>query len=179
VDEQYANLLTRIIGFQLVSDSDPFYSRLSLNEKLLKSRELNDEAVTGLGWDGMTGEKPKGIGMTGEKPTGDDVQVVQELMAESSNTGIIRSKRTRPSHLGSLQTVVIWNKSQLNVLLVRPTKVVLDSDFGCGKTLLMKSFALQLANWLDQDSSSSEVEVYFVSLSAARTQVICSESDLF
>jgi hypothetical protein len=46
-DEQYENLLTRIIGSLLVSNSDPFFSRLSLNEKLSKSRKLNEEAVVG------------------------------------------------------------------------------------------------------------------------------------
>jgi hypothetical protein len=89
VDEQYANLLTRIIGFQLVSDADPFFSRLSLNEKLYKSRMENDEAVTG-----------QRTGMTGEMPTEDDVQVMQELMmAQSSSSGIIDKKRM-PGRVG-------------------------------------------------------------------------------
>jgi predicted ATPase len=62
--------------------------------------------------------------------------------------------------------VVLWNPDQLSVLLDRPLKVVLDAGFGCGKTLLMKSFARQLAN-----CASNKAAVIFVSLSAARTQV--------
>jgi hypothetical protein len=157
-DEQYENLLTRIIGSLLVSNSDPFFSRLSLNEKLSKSRKLNEEAVVGC--------RTAGIGMTGEKPTRDDVHVIHDLLA-GSLTNVIQSNH----HLGSLKTVVIWNKSQLNVLLARPNKVVLDSDFGCGKTLLMKSMATHLAVWLNQYNSSPKVDVIFASVSAARSQV--------
>jgi predicted ATPase len=106
--------------------------------------------------------------MTSEHPTKEDGLVVQETLIKSYNTIIERGK---PGHLGSLQTVAIWNKAQLSLLVARPNKVVLDSDFGCGKTLLMKSFAIQVANRLDLLISSSEVDVIFVSVSAARTQV--------
>jgi hypothetical protein len=51
-------------------------------------------------------------------------------------------------------------------------KVILDADFGCGKTLLLKSFALYLAASLkEKKEKGAATQVFFVSLSAAPSQV--------
>ena len=161
VDEQYGTLLTRIIGFLLVSDCEPPFSRLPLVQRLEKSRELNEEAVVGL--------RKDGVGVTSETPGKDDVNIF------TPDDAHINSKR--PGHLGSLRTVVLWSREQLSVLLSGQKKIILDADFVCGKTLLLKSFAMHLANNLQwqtsQETSRPEerVDIIFLSVSAARTQV--------
>jgi hypothetical protein len=51
-------------------------------------------------------------------------------------------------HLSSMQTVFLWNKEQLNAMRSGQRRVILDSEFGCGKTFILKSFALHLARHL-------------------------------
>jgi MoxR-like ATPase len=47
-----------------------------------------------------------------------------------------------------MQTVFLWNKDQLNAMRSGQRRVILDSEFGCGKTFILKSFALHLARHL-------------------------------
>jgi hypothetical protein len=152
VDEQYENLLTRIVGFLLVSDCQPPSSELPLAKRLQRSRALNAAAIVG--------PSAAQQGATAERVQPDDVAAVTEIVDA-------RKVAYRPSYLGSLRTVVLWNRDQLSVLQSNHTSksVVFDADFGCGKTLLLKSFALHLAQ------KNETAEIFFVSLSAARTQV--------
>jgi hypothetical protein len=189
VDDEYRNLLTRIIGFLLVSDCEPPFSKfhkLPLCERMQESRALNEEAVSG-----KTGS---GAGVTSEYPGRADVDVFKESAEEGHSVqqnvtkkgkAVKQSKKDKkkiwPSHLGSLRTVVLWNRSQVSVLLSGKKKLILDADFGCGKTLLLKSFALHLAkSWEGQPCSEyafdEKVNIVFLSVSAARTQVTCFQS---
>jgi hypothetical protein len=145
-------------------------------------RKLNDEAVVG--------KKTVGEGVTSEQPQRDDISIFEEIVFEeknlamampyqnsSNNVPLDKKKRNeKPSHLGSLRTVVLWNKAQVSTLLSGRKKVILDADFGCGKTLLLKSCALHLQNSLREqrsqyDTFNESTDIVFVSLSSARTQV--------
>jgi len=181
VDDQYSNLLTRIIGFLLVSDCEPPFSKLLKlphDKRLQKSRAFNEEAVSG-----------KLVGVNSEHPGKDDIAIFSESAHDGSileqkavqkgrDNKLTKTdkKKDWPSHLGSLRTVVLWSKLQVSVLLSGKKKLILDADFGCGKTLLLKSFALHLAKCLSKDPCQEEafganVNIIFLSVSAARTQV--------
>ncbi len=149
VDQQYKNFLTRIIGFLLVSDCQPPFSKFSLDERLQQTRLANEMAVVG--------QRDQGQGVSSEQPYTEDVNVFKE----------ISNRASKPTHLGSLKTVVLWNRDQLSVLLSGVKKIILNADFGCGKTLLLKSYALHLAN----KEGPEKREIIFVSVTAARTQV--------
>jgi hypothetical protein len=152
VDQQYKNFLTRIIGFLLVSDCQPPFTKFSLDERLQQTRLANEMAVVG--------QRDQGQGVSSEQPYTEDVNEFKE----NSNRGNPGSK---PTHLGSLKTVVLWNRDQLGVLLSGVKKIILNADFGCGKTLLLKSYALHLAG----KEGPEKREIFFVSVTAARTQV--------
>jgi hypothetical protein len=161
-DHQFDNFICRTVGFLLVSESEPPYTKLPLVQRKQISRALNEEAVVG-----------QALGLTSERPFPEDVEVLRGKHKEESASSPGRSKKKkigeRASHLSSLRTVVLWNRGQLNALQGGEKRVILDSDFGCGKTLLLKSVALQLA----QNIKSGRTEdIFFISASAARTQVI-------
>jgi hypothetical protein len=152
VDQQYKNILTRIIGFLLVSDCQPPFTKFSLDERLQQTRLANEMAVVG--------QRDQGQGVSSEQPYTEDVNVFKE---NSNRVNPV----SKPTHLGSLKTVVLWNRDQLSVLLSGVKKIILNADFGCGKTLLLKSYALHLANKEEPEKR----EIIFVSVTAARTQV--------
>ena len=185
VNTQYSNLLTRIIGFLLISDCEPPISKihkLHREKRMQQIRKLNDEAVVG--------KKTVGEGVTSEQPQRDDISIFEEIVFEKKNSAMAmpyqnsnnnvsldkKKRNEKPSHLGSLRTVVLWNKAQVSTLLSGRKKVILDADFGCGKTLLLKSCALHLQNSLREQCSQYDpfnecADIVFVSLSSARTQV--------
>jgi hypothetical protein len=166
-DHQYANLVTRIVGFLLVSESEPPYTKLPLVHRMQASREMNEQAIIG-----------KALGLTTERPLLEDVEVLrakseEEGISSPSNTKKKKKKASEKppqSHLSSLRTVVLWNKRQLNALQGGEKRMILDSDFGCGKTLLLKSAALQLAQEIKL-GEKKDVPIFFISASAARSQV--------
>jgi hypothetical protein len=161
VDHQYENLLTRIVGFLLVSESEPPYTKLPLVRRKQVTRELNEEAVVGTAG-----------GLTSEVPLPEDVEVLRgEAGGEAPAAASLKKKKApceRASHLSSLRTVVLWNRGQLSALQGGKKRLILDSDYGCGKTLLLKSAALQLAQKM---KSGQKGDIFFISTSAARTQV--------
>jgi hypothetical protein len=161
VDHQYENLLCRKIGSLLVSESEPPYTKLSLEHRMQKSREMNEQAIIG-----------EALGLTTERPLLDDVEVLRRNFNEEtpspSNTKKDKKKASKKIHLSSLRTVVLWNKDQLNALQGGKKRIIFDSDFGCGKTLLLKSAALKLAA---TNTSGTKQDIFFISASAARSQV--------
>ena len=170
MDEQYENLLTRIIGFLMVSKDQPAFINFPLHERMQASRKQNDAAVT-LKGSGVASEEPiKSDVDAFKEPCQSDVEVSKKCNKNKSQVSKEGKKDKGPTHLGSLQTVVLWNKDQLNVLQAEKKKLILDSDFGCGKTLLLKACAKSLKE--QQDSKrEAKVDIIFVSFTAARTQV--------
>jgi len=145
-DHGYANLLTRIIGFLLILPYPPPSYReinnLPKAERKQKIEQMNFEAVCGSNSDG---------GFSVENPTTEDV----EALRNKKQTGVA-------THLGSIATVILWNKDQLNVHQRDEKKVLLVSDFGTGKSLLLKTRALRMVG---------EAQVFFVSLAQLPLQV--------
>jgi SpoVK/Ycf46/Vps4 family AAA+-type ATPase len=100
--------------------------------------------------------------------------------------------------VSSLSVLCYWNPLQVSLLMKKPKRVLFDSDFGCGKTLLMKHTASCLVKEIENsipkyvttiyDSETENTyntfqsemeknakngkkkEVFFVSLTAAKTQ---------
>ena len=68
------------------------------------------------------------------------------------------------AHLGSLNTLFLWSKEQME-LMQSGKKVILDAKFGHGKTLILKSKALQLAASLKEQEDAPKV--FFVTFTAA------------
>ena len=170
MDEQYENLLTRIIGFLMVSKDQPAFINFPLHERMQASRKQNDAAIT-LKGSGVASEEPiKSDVDAFKEPCQSDVEVSKKCNKNKSQVSKEGKKDKGPTHLGSLQTVVLWNKDQLNVLQAEKKKLILDSDFGCGKTLLLKACAKSLKE--QQDSKrEAKVDIIFFSFTAARTQV--------
>jgi hypothetical protein len=150
-DHEYANLLTRIIGFLLISPyPPPSYREINLPKAARQQKkERNFEAVCGSNSDG---------GFSVENPITEDVEALRNSEHASVAT-----------HLGSIATVILWNKDQLNVHQRDEKKVLLFSDFGTGKTLLLKARALALANKLRERREKEKV--FFVSLAQLPLQV--------
>jgi hypothetical protein len=61
-----------------------------------------------------------------------------------------RKNKVKKTHLGSVQTAILWTKNQLDVLQRDAKKVLFIADYGSGKTLLLKTKALTLANKLKE-----------------------------
>jgi hypothetical protein len=152
VDHQYENLVTRIVGFLLVSDCNLPYT-------MQMTRKLNEMAVVGTE-----------LGITSEHPLQEDLEVMT-LKGDEEPDGNEKKKPARKqkkgsekaSHLSSLRTVALWNKEQLGVLQSGRKQVILDADYGCGKTLLLKSAALQLA----AKQNESGKKIFFISAASA------------
>ena len=70
-------------------------------------------------------------------------------------------------HLGSLNTLFLWSKEQMKLMMSDRKKVILDANFGHGKTLVLKSKALQLADSLAKKKDDAATKVFFVSFTAA------------
>jgi hypothetical protein len=152
VDQQYRNFLTRIIGFLLVSDWQPPFGKFPRDERLQQTRLASEMAVVG--------QRDQGRGVSSEQPYTEDVKVFKKNYNRVNRV-------SKPTHLGSLKTVGLWNRDQLSVLLSGVKKIILNAYFGCGKTLLLKSYALHLAS----KEGPEKREIIFVSVTAARTQV--------
>ena len=73
-------------------------------------------------------------------------------------------------HLGSLNTLFLWSKEQMELMKSDRKKVILDANFGHGKTLILKSKALQLADSLAKKKDDAATKVFFVSFTAAYIQ---------
>jgi len=136
--DQFRNLLTRIVGFLLISDTQHLnkfgdletignLSKLSLAKQQMAGRELHHQAVVGT----------EASDISSEPPSSEDINIWDRHQEEKD-----------PTHLGSLRTVFLWNRDQLNVMQLDRKRVIFDADFGTGKTLMLKSRALHLAKGL-------------------------------
>ena len=133
VGQVYQKLFTRLVGFLSLSSSF-----LTLKD----TRQLHEHKTLGT---------QKGISS-------------EEFAAkETYNLENLDRKKLKGKPLSHLEVVCYWNPDQLDLVLSRPTRVLLDADFGVGKTLLMKQIAFEL-------SKSSKETVYYISLGAARQQ---------
>jgi hypothetical protein len=153
VDDQYQNLLNRIIGFLLIS------KRLHINklgtlikypqdQQLGKIQKRNEKAVVG----------SNARGISSEKPGWQDISIFKRKRKSKRK----RKRSQEPTHLGSLRTVFLWNRAQLSIMQLDKKKVILHADFGTGKTLLLKSRALQLVSRLKEQQKHEDI--YYVSL---------------
>jgi hypothetical protein len=144
VDHEYRNLLTRLIGFLLISPAIlPLHRELfnlHQSERKQKIEEHNYKAIVG----------PLDVRrISVEHPTMEDVTAM-----EPGSKG--DPDRT---HLGSVETAILWNKTQLDVLQGDIKKVFFSSDFSTGKTLLLKTKALALANKLREQKENKGILV--------------------
>jgi hypothetical protein len=137
-DHQYINLLRRISGFILISE--PLHFESLVNHLQIDQREENRK----LNYEAVVGKNSAVVPATSENPCNEDVDVF-----DGRSLG-------NPTHLGSLRTVFLWNRDQLNVQQLDRKKVIFDCDYGTGKTLMLKSKAIHLAK-------SGKNEVVFVS----------------
>jgi hypothetical protein len=152
LDHQYENLVTRIVGFLLVSESEPPYTKLPLVQRQQMTRMMNEMAVIGTD-----------SGVTSERPLKEDLEV--KLLEKKEPAPKQKKGSDKASHLSSLRTVALWNKEQLAVLQSGRKQVILDADYGCGKTLLLKSAALQLA--AKQEELGKDEKIFFFSAASA------------
>jgi hypothetical protein len=145
-DHEYENLLTRIIGFLLLSHNLP----PTLRELVHLPKAERQQTIEQRNFESVCGPNTN-RGFSVEKPTTEDVEALRNSEHASVAT-----------YLGSIPTLILWNKDQLNVLQRDEKKVLLMSDFGTGKTLLLKSKALGLVG---------EAQVFFISFAAFSKEV--------
>ena len=146
--DAYKKLFTRIVGFYSCSDIHSTSVTMSLRD----TRVEYEKAITG-----------NKRGVTSEE-TGVGVSLPKKMKIES-----LKDLKNKP--LSSMEVMIYWNPSQLSLLMERKetqSRVLLTSDFGCGKTLLLKHFASHVAR------KERERKVFFVSLAAAEYQDICT-----
>ena len=77
--------------------------------------------------------------------------------------------QVRAGHLGSLNTLFLWSREQMELMVSERTQVLFTANYGHGKTLILKSKALQLAASLKQKNDTAKV--FFVSFTAANAEV--------
>jgi hypothetical protein len=156
VDHEYRNLMTRMIGFLLISPSI-----LPLRKEIIKlHKPERNQMIDQHNYEAIVGPLP--VGSLVEHPTMEDVTAMKALGKEDlSQADAKKEKRKNKvrTHLGSVQTAIIWNKHQLDVLQGDTKKVVFTSDFGTGKTLLLKTKALALANKLRERREKEHIMV--------------------
>jgi hypothetical protein len=143
VDHQYENLRIRILGFLLVAESESPMTSLPLEQREQMSRELNEKAMVG-----------RLFGLTSEHPIPNDRALIKRNLSTAF--------RENKLYLSGIQTIINWNSDNIE-LLGREKRLIMDSDFGCGKTLLLVAGALRLCE--------TRKDVIFISTAAARTQV--------
>jgi hypothetical protein len=157
VHHEYRNLLTRIIGFLLISPSLP-----DLHKNIIKHHKPGrNQMIDEQNYEAIVGPLPVDRSSV-EHPFMEDVTAMEALSQEDlSHADAKKEKRKNKvrTHLGSVQTAIIWNKQQLDVLQGDTKKVVFTSDFGTGKTLLLKTKALALANKLRKQKEKEQVQV--------------------
>jgi hypothetical protein len=155
VHHEYSNLLTRIIGSLLISPSLP-----DLHKKIIKlHKPERNQMIDEQNYEAIVGPLPVGRSSM-EHPTMEDVTAMEALGKEDPSQADAKKEKRKNkvrTHLGSVQTAIIWNKQQLNVLQGDNKKVVFTSDYGTGKTLLLKTKALVLANKLRKQKEKEQV----------------------
>jgi hypothetical protein len=150
---------------------------LSQAERELRIKELHHVAVEGkIPVEGTSAEHPttEDLGAMDPVSKGDPGRSkanfrsleVRENTEGPSQKGMKNFKRKKKeiTHLGSVQTAILWNRSQLNVLQGEKKKVLLIADFGSGKTLMLKTKALVLAHKLREQKKKEQV--FYVSFVA-------------
>ena len=152
----YRKIFTRLVGFSSVTNS----MRDSVSLSLSGTRALNEKAIVG-------GEKPKGISS--------ELTLACEVLPKDIKNLQLKDLE-RGKHLSSLDVMCYWNPPQFSLLLKNPQRVLFDSDFGCGKTLLMKHFAVNHASTSNSDSDQPLRKVFYVSLASARGQAYDEQS---
>jgi hypothetical protein len=157
VDHEYRNLMTRMIGFLLISPSILPLHREIINLHKPERNQMIDEQ----NYEAIVGSLPVGRSSV-EHPFMEDVTAMEALGKEDPSQADAKKEKRKNkvrTHLGSMQTAIIWNKQQLNVLQGDKKKVVFTSDYGTGKTLLLKTKALALANKLRKQKEKEQVLV--------------------
>jgi hypothetical protein len=157
VHHEYRNQLTRIIGFLLISPSLP-----DLHKKIIKHHKPErNQMIDKQNYEAIVGSLPVGR-ISVEHPFMEDVTAMEALGKEDPSQADAKKEKRKNkvrTHLGSMQTAIIWNKQQLNVLQGDKKKVLFTSDFGTGKTLLLKTKALALANKLRERKEKEQILV--------------------
>jgi hypothetical protein len=156
VHHEYRNLLTRIIGFLLISPSLP-----DLHKKIIKHHKPErNQMIDEQNYEAIVGPLP--VGSLVEHPFMEDVTAMEALGKEDPSQADAKKEKRKNkvrTHLGSVQTAILWNKNQLDVLQGDKKKVIFTSDYGTGKTLLLKTKALTLANKLRERREKEHIMV--------------------
>eukprot|EP00092_Neocalanus_flemingeri_P029625 GFUD01032171.1.p1 GENE.GFUD01032171.1~~GFUD01032171.1.p1 ORF type:complete len:827 (-),score=161.88 GFUD01032171.1:149-2629(-) len=137
--DAYRKLFARVVG--CYSHSEHHSSTVTLS--LAEARTENEKAIT---------EKEKGVYSENSVPG--------ESLPETFQLTDFDKKENKSVYL-------YWNPQQLELLLQNEDtkkRVLFNSSFGCGKTLLMKHFAHTLAK------RDSDKKVFYISLAAAAGQ---------
>jgi hypothetical protein len=171
VDNEYRNLMTRIIGFLLISPLLPPLHKELIN---LSEPERRNKIVE-QHYKGVEGSKP--VGISADHPTTEDLLTWEKK--DHTRKAEMKNEKGQ-THLGSVQTAILWNKNQLDVLQGDVKQVLFSSDFSTGKTLLSKTKALALANKLRgqvkdkvKNEPGEEEQVFFVSLAKIWKSEVC------
>ena len=72
-------------------------------------------------------------------------------------------------YLGCINTQFLWTTEQNQLMLLHERKVLLEAGFGHGKTLILKSKAMQVVRNLRE--KGDRAKVFFVSFGAADDEV--------
>ena len=72
-------------------------------------------------------------------------------------------------YLGCINTQFLWTTEQNQLMLLRERKVLLEAGYGHGKTLILKSKAIQVVKNLRE--KGDRAKVFFVSFGAADDKV--------
>ena len=151
----YKKLFARIVGFYSCSENHGVSVNLSLPQTRLKS----EKSVTG-----------RAHGVSSEETMMND-SMPDNL--ENLSLKDLKQSKKKGGHLplSSALVMTYWNPCQLAFLLEREEKkmrVFFNSDFGCGKTLLLKYFAKMLSKRKLQNGQKQEIN--FLSLASAKGQ---------
>ena len=150
VDRSYVNLYNRLVGFMSLSKVFGFSSNVFMDQA--EARAFVEESILGA-------EKSKGV--------------TCEEKNEETIFRFVTGKVLKEKPLSSLQVLYFWYEKQLQFLLENTRLVLFMSDFGVGKTLMMKHKALSVA------SEYPDEEVIFLSLASSKRHDDMNAGDKF
>ena len=139
IDNSYVMLYYRLVGFMSLSSKFGLSSNVFMDPA--RAREFVEETILG---------KKESKGITCEEASDEPIR------------SVVPGKTLRKKPLSNLQILYFWNEEQLQFLLQNKSRVLFLSDFGVGKTLMMKHQALKMA------SENTDEEVIFLSLASSK-----------
>ena len=160
--DAYKKLFTRIVGFYSCSENHSVSVNLSLQDTRLEY----EKSITG---------NTRGV-------ASEETLMAESLPRNLDNLSLKDLKKSKKEGgslpLSSAAVMIYWNPSQLSLLRERKEtkkRVLFNSDFGCGKTMLEKNFAKILAE--KERQNGHKRKVFFLSLAAAKGQELHEKDD--